>query len=179
MMKQRMLFAYLLLMATLYMSCSKTGPAGPAGATGATGAAGPQGPQGATGTANVIYSNWNTAINLRDTNFDGSNYVLMTLLAPSLTSADLNTATVLVYFTFGDGDFPLPYMNDAGGKTSIISFIPEAGQILITRYTTDNSASVTLGTLNQYRFVIIPGGVNVPDSFDYATVCAFYHITEN
>ena len=45
------------------VSCSKDGPAGPAGATGPAGpagAAGAQGPAGQPGTANVIYSDWDT-----------------------------------------------------------------------------------------------------------------------
>jgi hypothetical protein len=115
------------------------------------------------GTANVIYSAWNYASNFRDTTFDGSKLEVGTLTATELTNTYLNSATIQVFFTFGAGDFPLPYTSDAGGTSNTISFIPEVGQILITRYTFDNSASVALSPLLQYRWVIIPGGVSVPN----------------
>jgi hypothetical protein len=121
--------------------------------------------KGATGSANVIYSNWNYATNFRDSTIDGSANVIATLAAPSLTTNDLTNATILVYFTFGAGEFPLPYTSFAGGKGSIISFIPEVGQFIITRFTFDNSASVSMSPLLQFRFIIIPGGVSVPDGF--------------
>jgi hypothetical protein len=120
------------------------------------------------GTANVIASGWNYTTNIRDSTIDGSANVIATLAAPSLTSADVTSATILVYFTFGAGVFPLPYTSYAGGKGNIMSFIPETGQIIITRFTFDNSASISLGPLNQYRFIIIPAGVTVPDAFRQA-----------
>lgn len=120
--------------------------------------------KGATGTANVIYSDWNYASNYRDSTIDGSYEQIATLSAPSLTAADLNTATIEVFFTFGAGDFPLPYTSYAGAKGSTISFIPKNGQIIITRFTFDNSASIPMSSVLQFRFVIIPGGVNVTDA---------------
>jgi hypothetical protein len=33
----------------------------------------------------------------------------------------------MVYFTFGEGIFPLPYTSYAGGKANTISFIPNVG----------------------------------------------------
>jgi hypothetical protein len=115
------------------------------------------------GTANVIYSAWNTASNIRDTVIDGSMLSVATLAATELTSAWLNTATVLVYLQFGGGEIPLPYTSDAGGMTSTVSFIPQTGQILITRYTMNDSASIKLIGSIEYRWVIIPGGVSVPN----------------
>jgi len=132
------------------------------------------------GTANVIYSGWNYATNTRDTILDASELTIANLQANELTSTYLSTATILVYFTFGGSPgFPLPYTSYAGGKGSIISFIPVAGQILITRFTLDNSNSIPLGLDNQYRWVIIPGGVSVPDSMDYKTLSHFYGIPVN
>jgi len=165
---------------TILISCSKQGPVGATGTTGpagSTGAAGATGAKGDTGTANVIYSAWITATNFKDSTIDGTDEQIATLTAPSLTSGDLDSATLMVYFTFGAGIFPLPYTSYAGGKASTISFIPNVGSITITRMTVDNSASITLGTNLQYRFVIIPGGVSVPDAWDYATVSSFYHIS--
>jgi hypothetical protein len=115
------------------------------------------------GTANVIYSAWNYLSDVRDTVIDGSTLSVANLPATELTSAYLNTATVIVYLNYGVGEIPLPYTSDAGGKTSTISFIPQAGRILITRYTLDDSGSILLSSLLQCRWVIIPGGVSVPD----------------
>jgi hypothetical protein len=118
------------------------------------------------GTANVIYSAWNTAANIRDTLIDGSMVSVATLPATELTNTYLNTATILVYLEFSldqAPEMPLPYTSDAGGKTSTVSFIPEQGQILITRYTLNDSASIQLISPLEYRWVIIPGGVSVPN----------------
>jgi hypothetical protein len=132
------------------------------------------------GTANVIYSGWTFATNIRDTILDGSELTIANLQANELTSTYLNTATILVYFNFdGSTGFPLPYTSYAGGKGSTISFIPVAGQILITRFTLDNSNSISLGSGNLYRWVIIPGGVSVPNSMDYKTLSHFYGIPVN
>jgi hypothetical protein len=115
------------------------------------------------GTANVIYSAWAYLSDVRDTVIDGSMLSVANLPATELTGAYLNSATVLVYLTFGAGEIPLPYTSDAGGKTSTVSFIPQQGNILITRYTFDDSGSILLSTLLQCRWVIIPGGVSVPN----------------
>jgi len=118
----------------------------------------------APASSQVIYSNWNYASNLRDTAIDQSSVQVMDLAAPSLTSAMLNNATIQVFFTFGAGDFVLPYTSFAGGKVNTMSFIPQPGNILITRFTHDNSNAVPLSTLLQYRFVIIPGSTSVVNS---------------
>lgn len=120
------------------------------------------------GTANVISSAWNYATNPRDSTIDGSLDVVETLASPSLTAGDVDSATILMYFTFGAGIFPLPYTSYAGGKGRTISFIPEAGQFLITRFTFDNSGSVGMSSLLQFRFIIIPAGATVTDGFRQA-----------
>lgn len=182
----RLLGSVMILSFIVFVACSKgnTGPAGATGPQGGTGAQGPKGDSGATGkqgskgdtgTANVIWSAWNTATNIRDSTIDGSLDVVANLAAPSLTSAYLNNATIYVYATWGAGVFPLPYTSYAGAKTSTLSFIPEAGRILITRFTIDNTASLSINPLMQFRFVIIPGGVSVPDSFDYGVVTRYFN----
>jgi hypothetical protein len=147
------------------------GPAGPAGAAGPAGDAGPQGaagPAGDAGTANVFYSGWLSASTLKTVTVDGSNVVAGDIAAPGVTSQYVAKGAVLVYFTFGIGVFPLPYTSFAGGKESTISFIPAFSNggsgspgpsdntIMIDRFTADNSASVTLSTVLQYRYVLIP-----------------------
>ena len=119
-----------------FTSCSKTGP---------TGATAPAGPIGDTGIANVTYSSWISAGNSRDSTIDGSLVVVETLPAASFTATGLKKAGIQVFFTIGAGGFPLPDTFYAGGKVSTISFIPEAGQILITRFTGDDSASAGYG----------------------------------
>jgi hypothetical protein len=176
-MKQAVCFLSFLPVAILIIltGCSKgsTGPAGAQGPAGQQGAAGPAGP---AGTANVTYSDWNYATNFRDTTIDGSLLNVADLAAPSITANDLDSATFAVYFTFGSGIFPLPYTSDAGGKANTMSFLPEVGKMLITRFTADNSASVHLSVILQYRFIIIPGGVHVPNNMDYQEMSEYFQI---
>lgn len=136
------------------------------------------------GTANVIYSGWNTAKNFRDTTIDNSVLRIADVAAPALTTALLNNASLQVYFNYGGGVLPLPYSSYAGGKLNTISYIPRAGRFTITRFAADNSGSVALSTVLQYRYVIIPGGVAVAnkpnqpllDLKDYEAVKKMYHI---
>ncbi|RZK77683.1 MAG: hypothetical protein EOO85_08225, partial [Pedobacter sp.] len=53
------------------------------------------------------------------------------------------------------------YSSFAGGKLNTINFMPLFNRIVITRFTADNSASVALSTLLQYRYVFIPAGTQV------------------
>jgi hypothetical protein len=57
------------------------------------------------GTANVIYSGWNSATNFRDTTADNSALKAADLLAPALSDAVLNGGVVQVYFNFGAAGF--------------------------------------------------------------------------
>jgi len=109
----------------------------------------------------VIYSGWQYAANFRDTSIDGSAVQVASLPAASLTASMLATASIQIYLTFGGGIFTLPYTSYAGGKTNTIYFIPQAGSILIVRFTHDDSNAVALSTLLQYSFVIIPGNTSV------------------
>lgn len=112
------------------------------------------------GTANVIYSGWNSATNFRDTTADNSALKAADLLAPALSDAVLNGGVVQVYFNFGaSGVYALPYTSNAGGKLSTMSYWPRLKHFIITRFTNDNTGSVPLSSSLQYRYVIIPGGV--------------------
>lgn len=144
---------------------------------------GPAGPQGPAGTANVIYSTWKYATNFNDSTIDNSSVKVGYVAAPSLTSTILNSGTVIVYFTYGGGNFTLPYTSNAGGKPNTISYTPMVNKILITRFTHDNTNSINLSTLLQYRYIIIPGGVPggrgpLPDHNDYEAVCKYYNIPQ-
>jgi hypothetical protein len=158
------------------------GPAGPGGGAGPVGPAGPTGSTGPTGIANVIYSGWVYASGFTDAAIDHSNLAVGYVKAPGITTTILNAGTVLIYMTYGGGAFPLPYTSHAGGKPGTINFIPMPGKILITRFAHDNSNSVVLSTILQYRYIIIPGGVLVrtttppPDRTNYKAVCDYYGI---
>lgn len=126
--------------------------------------------KGATGTANVIYSAWGYASNPRDTTIDKSKLWVVNFPALALSQADLGTASIQVYLQFGGGEEVLPYIASAGSVNSTLSFIPEKGTILITRFTSDNSGSIEIPLSLQYRYVIIPGGVQGSSIIDpYAT----------
>jgi len=146
------------------------GVAGPPGPAGDAGPPGPAGDAGPPGTANVFVSDWALASLSGTVTFDGSQLQTANLTAPGVNSQFIVTGGVVaVYFTFGAGVLPLPYTSFAGGKESTISFIPAYGvtsgsagamndNILITRFTADNSGSVPLSSLLQYRYVLIPAG---------------------
>ena len=180
---QLMLFVVSIL---LFSACSKEGPQGPAGAAGETGAPGATGPAGATGpegSTDVIYSKWMYAHTFGDSTIDNSAIRVGYIDAPKLTTAILNSGEVKVYFSYGGGTFILPYTSNAGGKPNIISFTPMLNKLLLYRFTFDNSNSVALSTLLQYRYAIIPGGVaarkNTGVNWDnYAEVAAYYHFVD-
>ena len=142
-----------------YLDKSTYNMYGPKDATGWGLATPLKGAKGATGTANVMYSGWNYAKNFRDSTIDNSAMHLADLPAPALSTDMLQNGLTMVYFTYGGGVDPLPWTTNAGGKTSQINYMPTYKRFLITRYTLDNSNSINLSTVLQYRYVIIPGGV--------------------
>ncbi|WP_039867209.1 hypothetical protein [Pedobacter sp. BAL39] len=114
--------------------------------------------KGPAGTSGIMYSGWQYAKAFSDTTIDNSKLKVGYITAKSISTSVLNSGTILVYFTYGGGVMPLPYTSFAGGKSNIINFMPLFNRIVITRFTADNSSSVALSTLLQYRYVIIPGG---------------------
>lgn len=141
----------------IFLSCTKEGPVGPQGDAGPQG---PQGAQGPAGTANVIYSNWVSFQGApRDTLIDNSKLKCVNIATPKLTQALVDNAAVLVYMRFNTTVWPLPYTGYAGLKASTVSFLPLPGNIIITRFTHDNSGSVGFSSVLQFRYILIPGGV--------------------
>ena len=135
-----------LLLALALSMCSKQGPAGATGATGPQGPAGPKGAKGDTGTANVMYSKWDSA-------FSGTSAVWS---VPAITQGILDSGTVLVYVDQNGYVYPLPYDN-VNGSGFYINDLLRPGQISLYCASGYN--------LNQFKFryVIIPGGVAVSD----------------
>lgn len=162
----------------LMMSCSKdgdqgpVGPAGPqgeqgpaglAGTDGADGADGAQGEQGEPGTANVIYSDW---VNTELGNNIVSTSASFTIDAPQINSTILNFGTILVYgrrvdlSSGGNLVYQLPIVFGAARQQSFY-FRAQDGEIRITVSANEAGESVGEGSfLEQYRYVLIPGGVS-------------------
>ncbi|MBL7709788.1 MAG: hypothetical protein JNJ86_11995 [Chitinophagaceae bacterium] len=206
--KFRLLSLLLLAIAFIAVNCTKEGPEGPAGATGAQGPAGgtggtgatgptgptgpqgptgPTGPQGPAGTANVIYSNWtNFGANQRDTVLFGVRYKYISAAVTSITAAVVDNGAVLAY------------VRTVGLPTEVQtlpSFIPDValmfehrpytGRLDIRWYNMTNTgvAPTAVGSTNQYRWVVIPGGVlggrsRDPRTMTYEEVCAAYNIPQ-
>ena len=102
-------------------------------------------------------SGWSYATNFQQQTIDGSLVNTGDLTAPQITSTVISGASVQVYFTFnGSQYFQLPYTSYAGGKASTIGYVLSSGKITIERFTADNSGTIPLSTLLQYRYVITP-----------------------
>jgi hypothetical protein len=162
----------------LLLSCKgDKGDPGPTGSKGDQGAIGQTGLQGPTGTANVIYSDWFTSGfwtgNFGSWYFDRS--------APQLTQAILDRGVVLCYAKLvglnSNLVLPLP-VTGLPGSTYWNFFINGPG---IIRIITD--ASGTPSNQNQFRYVIIPGGISGGRSAtvnyaNYDEVKAYYNLPD-
>jgi hypothetical protein len=149
----------LLVIVSLFSSCSKEGPAGPAGAqgpagpTGATGVAGPQGP---AGTANVIYSPW---LDVTYSRPDTLHYFSAVIQATKLNAAMLTSGEIKIYMnwqTAADPDVtPLPYFDPGGLFVNVDFYLGE-----IDLYSNGNLSTQGTGTskAGQVRYILIPGG---------------------
>lgn len=152
----------LLLLSTLIIIGACRGKKGDPGPTGPVGPQGPQGVQGPIGTANVIYSSWFTptawtipGLSSSSASFDRN--------APGITATVISQGTVLAYVQLsGDGGATRSLPATVNISPSIIYqlnyLIPGAGTLRFT--TNDLQGSFTPATTNQFRYVIIPGGVS-------------------
>jgi hypothetical protein len=167
--KTFVMIASLISSTMIFFACKKGDPGTP-GQAGADGPAGPKGEPGAagpTGTANVIYSSWKYATNFNDSTIDNSALKVGYVAASDLSATILNSGLVMIYFTYGGGTFTLPYTSNAGGKPNTISFTPMLKKILVYRFAHDNSNSIALSTLLQYRYIIVPGGLSASRVANY------------
>lgn len=158
-----------------------TGPQGPSGQTGATGAQGPAGatgPQGPAGTANVIYSSWITP-SWPPPTAGGPR----TITASAITEAEINTGTILVYYRSSSTSNLIVLLPFPDPLTNVLVYDEILGP------TSDTPATIYIYHNNftnteQYRYIIIPGGVSVarqappPDYKNYDLVCKYYGIPE-
>ena len=175
--KFKSLSLLLVASAFIFVNCTKEGPEGPAGATGAqgpagatgapgTGTQGPAGPAGATGatgpagTANVIYSAWFQSGAWTGT---GTQYAYFDKAAPGVTAAIRDNGVILAYAKLtGDGTAirPLPASTAQGG-TSFFLWNYYSTAVGTIRFTceTENTFTVSPTSTNEFRYVLIPGGV--------------------
>jgi hypothetical protein len=138
-------FLATLAIALVLTSCTKTGQIGLQGAQGPQGnpgSTGPQGPPGDTGTANVIYSKW-------DSSFSGTSAVWP---IPEITQGVLDSSVVLIFVKQNGFVYQIPISNLNGSGFYIIDLMG-VGYIYIYCDANDNLKDFA------FRYVIIPGGV--------------------
>jgi len=161
-----------LLLATS-ITVSVTGcKSGKDGAVGPQGEIGLQGPKGDPGSANVIYSPWIT------TTFTGSGTLYTgNITAPKITQEMLDKADIRMYWNEGGRVLSLPYAEVFGTTAYTVHQRIYVGRIELR-------ASYAL-TTQQFRYVIIPGGVPSGraasagvDRSDYQAVKAYYGIPD-
>lgn len=159
----------LLLVSSLFVACSKDdgedgaiGPQGPQGeqgipgedgADGADGEQGEQGEQGETGTANVIYSDWIdspvSSNNIESSQANGD------IDAAGLSQEIIDQGTVLIYARVLGSVYALPYIGIQGVS---YHYRLTVGAVNIRLATIDGS-DIGAPLFTQYRYVLIPGGV--------------------
>ena len=142
----------------MILSCVKEGPEGPPGP------AGPQGPGGTAGTpgtANVTYSAWHVLANAwRDTTIAGSAMKVNDEAVTSLTATIISQGAILAYLRISGTAYPLPFTNYIGGTVAgTWSYIPQAGRMFYTLFQHNNTAPPAPLATNEYRWIVIPGGV--------------------
>jgi hypothetical protein len=146
------------------------------------GATGPQGPQGPTGNANVISATFTMSSWLYSSPFFYGN-----LSIPEITSANANSAAVMVYFNTGNATswVALPYTQYNSPSDYYMGFNTSAGNIQIT-WVYDSSISsgsdpnTFYGTTVNYKVVVIPPAMMKPNvnHHNYAEVKVAYNLKD-
>lgn len=173
-------FFSIFLLAISTISCS--------GDDGANGIDGTNGADGAPGTANVIYSAWMTAPAAVAETIDGTSGLSTSINAPELSADILAKGTILVYVSFGQGTFALPYTSTAGGSVNTITAISTLQKIKLFRFKhVADGTTVGLPTTLNWRYILIPGGKVAATAktakldyskMSYEEVCARFNIQE-
>lgn len=173
-----------ILLNILFISCSAE--------DGKDGINGQDGEQGPAGTANVMYSDWID----QDWNLDDvSTYKSMQIIEDYLTDDFLdNGGFVLGFFRFQDNvPYQLPYQNITSEYIRTVTpvIFSTYGEVRFTIQSTDGTALTDTevygsGSSNpQYKYVLIPGGVNISGktsadykNMSYKEICKLFHIPE-
>ena len=150
---------------SVLVSCSgedgEDGIDGINGIDGVDGADGVDGEDGEPGTANVIYSDW---VDTELSNSIGGSSASFEINAPEVDTDMLTSGTILVYANRIEGEdmlvYPLPVVFGAARQQSYY-FRASTGSIRITVVANEEGETAGDGTfLEQYRYVLIPGGVS-------------------
>jgi len=185
-MRKLRFLSLLLFISLIAVRCTKEGPEGPVGATGpqgppgtpgsagSTGAPGAPGQTGPIGIANVIYSSWMAAPSTVgaagwfDTTITTIGAVTRANFpAPSMTQTVLDQGMTLVYHTSaaappatGTGNVQsLPFTTSVSGVIIEANYRPAVGRVIVFLKNLSGAGTVSMGTGNYVRYVIIPGGV--------------------
>ncbi|MGB7392941.1 MAG: hypothetical protein WA913_00970 [Pricia sp.] len=135
------------------------GDQGPKGDQGDQGEQGEQGEQGATGTANVIYSDWIAAEFETDIADGFDNF---SISAPEVTQEVLDTAVLLVFANSNSNTiFQLPISFHLNLRENYWFRVLNLGSINLGVEGIDGNNAIGNPFLNnEFRYVIIPGGVS-------------------
>lgn len=166
-------FLIVVLISSLFVACSKedgedgaVGPQGPQGEQGIQGEAGEdgedgedgeQGEKGDTGTANVIYSEWlDSPIVDADDNIE-SPTANGDIDAASLSQEIVDQGTVLVFgkVEANDNVYTLPFIGNQG----VSYYYYYKLETINIRLATVDGSDIGSPLFSQYRYVLIPGGV--------------------
>jgi hypothetical protein len=153
-------FLYYLLAVALTVTACKKGDPGPQGEKGDKGDTGGTGGKGDPGTANVMYSDW---LDLGYSLDQASGIYFTQIDEPRLTDELLTTGEVKVYINLGSAAEKvvsvLPYRS---GTAQITPFFLDQLIELDANVNASTATDPATGTkFRQYRYVIIPGGVNI------------------
>jgi hypothetical protein len=196
--KYSLLSLLLIAVAFLAIDCTREGPEGPIGPqgpqgpSGTPGTPGAPGAPGAPGTANVIYSSWVTASVWADTSISGGiTSAIYRRPAAGITQAVLDNGVVLVYAKLNaanNSTVMLPYTVVNASTFQLYPLLyPGNLHIVASNLNNTNLTGASMAATNQFRYVIIPGGVaggrmtNAHDlqAMTYEQVCALYNIPAN
>ena len=184
-----LLVAITIFSMTIISSCSKDGEPGAAGKDGVNGT---NGTNGQAGTANVQYSNWlNQNWNFADT----PTFKQMRVVDNRISNTFLNSGGIVLGFFRYQNNVVFQLTHISNFDKNMRSFFPvhfdTNGEIRFAIESTDGT-TLTISELNgaetaQFKYVLIPGGVNIsgrgitPPAYSkmtYQEVCAKFNIPE-
>jgi hypothetical protein len=168
----------------LYGPKTDGGWGAPVSFKGATGAQGPP------GTANVMYTGWFTPTTYVQETIFGSVGFYHDISIPAITQNVLDKGTVIAFAKL-NGYNPVIWPTDQVGQLPIIitylqgttpnldtwSDVVSLGKVRVKLISSLN-AYTTISNAHQFRFVIIPGGVSIPGTLNYATLQRYLRIPE-
>lgn len=188
-MKNQNLVIYLLCLtiSTLLLSaCAEDGdpgPQGPQGVQGEQGEKGAQGEQGEPGTANVMYSDWMVF----DWNLENfSSFKTHQLDIPEYSEEFVEKGGVILVYHKASPVGALPFVQQlpvhAEYSLTYTAYVP--GYIRVRASLNSASAFAGIITNGEFRYILIPGGVNLNgrqsdySSLSYREIKQMFHLPD-